>query len=152
MQTFIPEDGSFGASAACLDYRRLGKQRVECLQILQALDPTYNPHKARKGWVSHPAVRMWRGHQAALALYGRAVCLEWLARGYRDNVCLSQISEYIERHGGNYAAPLPPWWGDARIHLSHKSNLIRKAPEHYRPIWPEVPDNLPYHWPTDTQE
>lgn len=36
MQTFLPYD-SFKKSARVLDQRRLGKQRVECLQILGAL-------------------------------------------------------------------------------------------------------------------
>ena len=38
------------------------------------------------------------------------------------------------------------WLTDDLI-LSHRSNLIRKAPEHYAPLWPDVPDNLPYVWP-----
>lgn len=36
MQTFLPYK-SFEQSAACLDNKRLGKQRVEVLQILKAL-------------------------------------------------------------------------------------------------------------------
>lgn len=36
MQTFLPYK-SFVKSAACLDMRRLGKQRVEAKQILMAL-------------------------------------------------------------------------------------------------------------------
>jgi len=36
MQTFLPY-ASFAKSAACLDNRRLGKQRVEAMQILKIL-------------------------------------------------------------------------------------------------------------------
>ena len=36
MQTFLPYP-DFRQSAACLDYRRLGKQRVEGVQILKAI-------------------------------------------------------------------------------------------------------------------
>ena len=36
MQTFLPYP-DFAASAAALDDRRLGKQRVEALQVLRAL-------------------------------------------------------------------------------------------------------------------
>lgn len=66
LQTFMPHP-DFAASAACLDYRRLGKQRVEGLQILNALD---------KGgaWRNHPAVKMWTGYRGALARYILAVC------------------------------------------------------------------------------
>jgi len=32
--------------------------------------------------------------------------------------------------------------------LSHQSNLLRKDPEFYRPVFgPDVPDDLPYVWP-----
>jgi hypothetical protein len=36
MQTFLPYP-DFGATAAVLDARRLGKQRVETVQVLRAL-------------------------------------------------------------------------------------------------------------------
>ena len=48
MQTFLPV-ADFAESARLLDSPRLGKQRVETLQVLRALElPDY-------GWVSHPA-------------------------------------------------------------------------------------------------
>ena len=51
MQTFLPYP-SFAASASVLDSPRLGKQRVETLQIARALlVPTY-------GWQRHPAVQI----------------------------------------------------------------------------------------------
>ena len=54
MQTFLPYADP-RASAACLDDRRLGKQRVETFQVLRAITwPTY-------GWKHHPVTRMWRG-------------------------------------------------------------------------------------------
>lgn len=54
MQTFLPYS-SFKDSARVLDRQRLGKQRVENMQIITALlDPDY-------GWQNHPAVNMWRG-------------------------------------------------------------------------------------------
>lgn len=40
MQTFLPYI-SFEESAACLDYRRLGKQRLEAKQLLNAIQPDY---------------------------------------------------------------------------------------------------------------
>jgi hypothetical protein len=45
------------------------------------------------------------------------------------------------------AGALPPWLGDEDLHLSHRSALVRKDPEHYRPHFPDVPDDLPYVWP-----
>jgi hypothetical protein len=37
--------------------------------------------------------------------------------------------------------------GDDAVHRSHRSALVRKDPEHYRPRFPDVPPDLPYVWP-----
>ena len=46
------------------------------------------------------------------------------------------------------AGELPPWLGDAAFHRSHQAALVRKDPEHYRRFFPDVPDDLPYVWPS----
>ena len=77
LQTFLPFP-DFAASANALDQRRLGKQRVEALQVLRALTtPGY-------GWRHHPAVRMWKGYEEALGNYGVTVCRTWYSRGFAD--------------------------------------------------------------------
>ena len=41
-----------------------------------------------------------------------------------------------------------PWWiGDDDFHRAHQSALVRKDPAHYGPLFPGVPDDLPYVWP-----
>lgn len=137
MQTFLPLP-NFAESARCLDNRRLGKQRVETLQILKALTiPNY-------GWRHHPAVKMWRGHEAHLTIYGLAMCAEWLRRGFADT-CSDKIAEFMP---SNLEAISPPsWLGSEPFHSSHRSNLLRKFPDHYRQFgWTDGPD-LPYVWP-----
>lgn len=64
MQTFLRYE-DFVATAAVLDDRRLGKQRVETYQIPRAL--TWSSH----GWKNHPAVKMWRGFVPALVVLDR---------------------------------------------------------------------------------
>src|SRR5687768_5243480 len=56
VQTFLPYP-DFERSARALDPRRLGKQRVEVLQICNAL------HRETGGWINHPVTRMWRGFE-----------------------------------------------------------------------------------------
>lgn len=142
MQTFVPEL-SFAASAQSLDMRRLGKQRVEGLQILNVLlDRPTASGRSYKGWVNHPAVKMWRGCEAGLASYVLAVCKQWVDLGYKDTVA-DKVRAIITPSG-----ELPAWWGDSAVHLSHRSNLIRKLPEFYLPLWPDVRDDLPYVWPS----
>ena len=45
------------------------------------------------------------------------------------------------------AGALPPWLFDEQVQLSHRSALVRKDPEHYRPLFGDVPDDLEYVWP-----
>lgn len=135
MQTFLPYS-SFEKSAKVLDMRRLGKQRVETLQILGALlDPT-------KGWKNHPATKMWTGHEAGLSAYGVRICEEWLDRGYKDT-CLGKISALIAPD----FTDIPPWIGNRDFHRAHQSNLLRKDLDYYRKYFPGVPDDLEYIWP-----
>lgn len=139
MQTFLPEI-TYGKSAEVLDNRRLGKQRVECKQIYLALtDPTY-------GWKNHPAVKMWKGWEYALCVYGEVICIEWCNRGFKDT-----LLEFFQQESSRVGRGLIyPSWYPSKVDdfiLSHRSNLIRKFPEHYRKFWPDVPDNLLYIWP-----
>lgn len=135
MQTFVPYS-SFEESAKCLDYRRLGKQRVETLQILNSLT------KPGYGWANHPATKMWRGHEAGLCAYGIAICRDWIARGYKDT-CTEKMLAILAPDPSD----LPAWWGDDAVHASHRANLLRKLPEHYAQFgWNDDPA-LPYVWP-----
>ena len=145
MQTFLPYP-SFASCAAVLDGRRLGKQRVEAFQVLRGL------RIEEYGWRHHPVVRMWRGCDQALIAYGLEVCSEWVRRGNRDSVRgkISALSARQPPPGqGELAAAgaLPRWLGDAEFHRSHQSALLRKDPVHYGPLFPGVPDDLPYVWP-----
>jgi hypothetical protein len=134
MQTFLPYS-SFAESARVLDWRRLGKQRVETLQILRTLAGL------SKGWSNHPAVRMWRGYESALRVYGAVICLEWRNRGYRDK-CLDKI---LDMSSVLYA--VPPWLGDPAFHASHRAALLAKDPEWYGQWgWTETP-GIEYVWP-----
>jgi len=141
MQTFLPYPG-FAASAAVLDTARLGKQRVEALQLQRAITiPTY-------GWRNHPAAKMWRGYLPALTKYALVVTDRWLEGGHADTIrptLLAFAPEVDALEEGDLE--LPPWIGDEALHRSHRSNLLRKDPAHYGPLFRDVPDDLPYVWP-----
>ena len=123
-----------------LDTKRLGKQRVETYQILRALAGD------SKGWLNHPAVKMWRGHERSLARYGLAVCEEWVARGYQDT-CYDKITDLLER-ADEATDTAPEWLGNPELHLSHQSNLLRKDEIYYSQYFAVSPA-LPYYWPTN---
>ena len=153
MQTFLPV-ADFDESARLLDSPRLGKQRVETLQVLRALElPDY-------GWANHPAVLMWRGRTAGA---GRLRAGD--GRGSGGSAAsptppTRQIAEFAPDVAGTpqdelaAAGLLPSWVGDEALHRSHRSNLIAKDPDFYRPRFAELfgpePDDLPYVWPEPT--
>lgn len=139
MQTFLPY-ADFEKTAASLDMKRLGKQRVETMQIVKSI---LTPEQ--RGWQNHPAVNMWRGYLGALLDYQAAICYEWVAnRGYKDT-CLEKTEVLLQ--GQDVTNDYPDWLGDSKIHTSHQSNLVRKDPIFYRAVFPNVPNDLEYVWP-----
>lgn len=142
MQTFLPSP-CFVDSAYCLDRLRLGKQRVEVLQILQTLIDG-------GGWAHHPAVRMWERSPLVLAAYGHAICAEWVERGYRDTIS-GKITQLVMKDAWRLA-PLPGrprWLGDPAFHESHRQALLVKNFEWYAPFFQatEKPTSYEYIWP-----
>jgi len=142
MQTFLPYS-NFHKSASCLDVKRLGKQRVECLQLLNALaqgpavwydyhtkkhvyqskawSPPHADYDVRSTpWYNHPAARMWRGYEYALSLYGCTVCDAWVNLGFKDT-CFNKICILREAFVKQKFA-LPLWLGNEDFHRSHRSN------------------------------
>ena len=148
MQTFVPF-ASFEASARALDAKRLGKQRVEVIQIVRALTvPGY-------AWKSHPAVLMWKGYEEALGRYGLVMCKVWLELGFGDT-CAATITADLATAGIPHlrteaelaeAGALPPWLFDEAVQQSHQSALVRKDPEFYRQRFPDVRPDIEYVWP-----
>jgi hypothetical protein len=143
MQTFMPYS-DFVKTAKVLDMKRLGKQRVEGMQILQVLTGL----NKSKAWGNHPAVKMWRGYEVALACYIYAICEEWTSHGYKDT-CREKVKNIMTTYYPDKKFVAPPWLGSEAFHKSHRSNLLRKKPEHYGKDFKDVPNDLPYVWPIE---
>jgi len=146
MQTFIPY-ADIEMCAKVLDYRRLGKQRVEAFQISQAIsliedDNVFvwrNGKQVTRAWVNHPCVRMWQHNKDYLHVYARAICKEWIRRGYQDTML-----DRFTLHNAKDIQP-PSWWGREEIHRSHRSQLLAKNFAHYSSYFKED-IGLPYIW------
>lgn len=147
MQTFLTHGDDFQATAQTLDNKRLGKQRVESLQILQCLD-----QGSSGGWRHHPAVKMWRGYENCLAIYSLMICDEWIDRGYADT-CRDQIYSFYDRSVVTYT---PPWLHTTALLVTHRGRLHIKNPQAY-PQWASYADEYEkytccdgcnYWWPT----
>ena len=131
MQTFLPYK-DFNKSIQCLDYRRLGKQRVEAMQLIKSIDnPNYK-------WSSHPCSKMWSNYKNALEHYMNLCIDEWISRGYNNTMEKANVD--ID------TIIYPSWLGDKRLHDSHKSNLLFKDREFYSRYNWKVSLHLPYYW------
>lgn len=130
MQVFMPFPDA-RASVACLDSQRLGNQVYrECLTLI------------RGGWRYHPAARIWAPHKRALALYALAGLDELARRGRDYPHHRATFESYLSEPDTGWPALV----GYEPFHRSHQSNLIRKKPDWYGPMFPGVPDDLPYVW------
>ena len=141
MQTFLPYK-SFKESLKSLDWRRLGKQRVEAHQILNVLLERTDT----KGWRNHPITKMWAGYEDALKMYFNLCVEEWVSRGYNNTMVLEDVPEWGK-------IKYPDWLGNDLLHSSHRANLLRKDKEFYSKfLWNEDSSN-PYCWfDTDKQQ
>lgn len=141
MQTFLPVASTdFSQSAKMLDNKRLNKQALEGWQILMTLwelDPA-GEHRTPKGWVNHPATKMWRGHEFTLYQYIIAMTNEWVDRGFKTTIGVKASATLMSayEHG---LFPLsqrkPSWMEDAdffeSLASSHRRALLSKNYEHY---------------------
>lgn len=147
MQTFLPY-ADFIKSSRVLDNKRLGKQRVECKQILLALGiPIGQNTPGKSSWKNHPAVRMWRGYEPALLVYAFSMCYTWKTRGFVDNLGIEFMAAFTRAPVPATKIIRPEWLGQEQIHASHRSNLLRKDKEFYGKFGWEEPDDMPYVWP-----
>ena len=135
MQTFLPYS-DFRKSLECLDTKRLGKQRVEALQLINTISAGMFG-----GWSKHPAAKMWQNHLDALKCYHDISISVWVERGYKNTMKLF----YDDPRQSQFE--MPSWLGDPSFHKSHQSNLLRKLPEHYSVHFRDVPHDLEYVWP-----
>ena len=151
MQTFLPEH-TFVECAAVLDQKRLVKQLLEGRQIMAAM--TGNS----KGWVNHPATRMWAGHGGMLYYYLSCMRNEMDRRGYKwENnwhAIEMMYSTYFQDE-----KQYPDWMLSVeynKIVNTHRANLHIKAPELYPQYAIETInyrndvccDRCNYYWPT----
>ncbi len=138
MIIFLP-DQSYFECAKILDYKRLGKQRVEARWLLQELQ------KENSRFKNHPLYKMFDGYQYMVISYGIAICEEWLNRGYKDTL----LNWFLDQDQENYDDSDPWWIFDERIYSSHRTKLITKDPVYYSKFgWSEIPDpNCSYYWP-----
>ena len=154
MQVFLSEH-LYKSCAQVLDQKRLVKQLLEGRQILAALAGQ------TKGWVNHPATRMFVGAEIELLSYLSQVKDEMNNRGYKWENNWSEIINIFNQNfkGNDFAYPdylKPGHPENHRLITTHRGRLYEKAPElypqyeHESTIYREYVccDRCNYYWPT----
>lgn len=104
-----------------LDKQRLNKQITETQQILTCL-------LDGGSWKNHPAVRMWKGYEAALCLYGQLCQGAFVAVGGTcSHKSWLKIQEVMAERGLGNIPAFPQWIGREDIHSSHRARLLHKG-------------------------
>lgn len=152
MQTFLTHT-DFDLNARNLDSKRLNKQLLEGRQILSAL-------LTGKGWIHHPATKMWAGSELVLVDYLDGIRIEMLRRNIKTDKNWAAILEFAEFDGVGNARP--SWWNSeelGRIVKTHRGSLFNKDPEFYEDFYYESTvahkyvccSRCNYYWPTHSQ-
>lgn len=152
VNTFIVADDP-RECARLLDYRRLGKQRLESKQIILALEAKYEKETGadvkESKWANHPAVKMWDGYITGLRYYYNSMVDEWVKRGYNNTMKKYDMPEIKD-----YTLVLPWFFTCKQLQLSHKCSLLRKDPDYYSKIFPLTSEEKQYMqhgyvWPSN---
>jgi hypothetical protein len=161
MQSFLISPTSFEETAQLLDNKRLHKQTLEawqCLMVMAKLDKDGN-YREPKGWINHPVVRMWRGHETLLVSYISATYFEWRSRGYKSTLLEKTYATYdrgVEVGTIDPKLTVPAWMLDTEYYgklcSTHRTALLCKNYEWYSKFnWPEdsgiQPATYDYLWP-----
>lgn len=156
MQTFLPER-SYVKCAQVLDSKRLVKQLLEGRQIMSALCGE------SRGWINHPATRMWNNYEHELYEYLMEIMLEMKTRGYKTENNWSQIHRMFVTHIAERPY-IKPSWSRNPVHdfiiVTHRGMLHEKAPELYPQYEFDAQvfrnyvccDKCNYYWPTHSSE
>lgn len=136
VNTFLPYS-NYKKIAQVLDTKRLGKQRVEAKQVLNAI-------QKNTGWRNHPCAKMWKPYINSLKQYYNIMIDEWVKRGYVNNMKKAQIrAKKITK----------PWFVNNRtVNLSHQAMLVTKLPQHYKQYFKRIPKDYfkySYVWPSN---
>jgi hypothetical protein len=159
LQTFLTDATTdFAVTARKLDNKRLNKQALEAWQIMMtnlSLDPSGN-HRVPRGWVSHPATKMWRGYEPVLLTYIRAMTDEWVARGYKTTIFDKAEStlRVAYENALNISEEYPEWMlceTLGKVAQTHRVALLCKNYEWYSQFeWEEdngkAPESYEYIW------
>jgi hypothetical protein len=150
MQTFLTDWPTLGYGLEHLDRRRLVKQLLETRQIFTALSG------ASKGWIKHPATKMWYGKEDILFDYAWQNARELQKLNYKWENNFDHLTDTY-----NFIVSQRDTDGDwdanefDRVIYTHRGRLYEKDPLYYAQ-WVNFSDfrkyvcceQCDYYWPS----
>lgn len=146
--------GDFGAYALDVAWR-------DCEAVLTALRFLDDSRPDGASRLNSPATRAWWSYHSALGVYETLLSREMSLRGRPQSAQEPYQSDWTPNplHHWGRAMELvdeirtPPWLGDDRVHVSHRSRLLRAAGRRVSgsspaAAWTET-DDLEIYWPED---
>lgn len=142
MQVFLPYKDP-AKTAQCLDNKRLGKQRLECLQILFVGYNIMGYWEIPNYIFSHPTYELWKTNlDWLLTFYLSAIMREWqIIRGFNNEKCWRAYMYINEKINWSYKIPweypiewhkyLPPFI-KMDFCKKHQQLLLKKDYEYYK--------------------
>ena len=136
---FMPY-ANFRKSAESLDDFRLQHQRRVAKQMILFFMGELGPESAHLK--NHPTLNMWKGHLPALKHHYNTLIDVWVGRGKNNTMEKFKVQK----------DPKMPWWfGNEKVHKSHRSVLYNKWPAYYGSLFAKADQKYNknmYWWPT----
>lgn len=148
-------EACFKASCNALDNKRLCKQRVEAMQLINLIKlrkqlnvhgrlsrEDKEKHFTSKGvrmptWINHVATLMWEDHLETLCLYMNVTIDTWCSRKNKNGQPTKNTM--VKNNINVQLLSLPPFIGNNEFHATHRANLIRKDINFYGTKWHDIP-------------
>lgn len=132
----------FQRSVEVLDYRRLNVMMISCFNLLSF----YSKAHTSLAIPRYHGIGMWAwfGYEKALLKLAETCEKEWLKRGYKTKF----RSQWYHNSRWSSQPDVPDWLSDSEFCESQQAYLVKKNPELYRPLFPDVDPNLPLKWVT----
>ena len=129
MQVFHPYKSAL-KSIQCLDNSRMGKQRLECIQILLANNNIDTEWEVPKSVPPHKNVVLWKNYSGYLFYYLGILLNEWEDRGMKNFVCRGMYEKLRNIYGLQENTKRPRFI-DNKFIQTQRLSLLNKKMEHY---------------------
>lgn len=100
--------------------------------------------------IASPWTKMWRDHEVMLCEYGITLVEEHISRTESEHLVsvLDNLNWHLDNAStGEFSMDKPAWFGDTRVHDSHKAFLLRLDRRWYLEYFGDIDHELEPYFP-----